>query len=378
VAICGAGAAGLSLAARLAGSDLFVEVFDPRTTFGDDRTFSGFHFAGSHPFESAIDHRYRAISLFAPDGREVRRTVGAHPYVRIAGELFYAAALRVIASDPRIRVNLGTDVEALVPDGDSVAVRTSHGTKRARFVVDARGRFEPAAATPALSQVFVGQVVRTQHPIFDPDRATLMDFRLGQGRGPHFMYVLPNEAREALVEDTYFLPTDAGGVLDHEAAIAEWLDRAGAGPFEVLRREQGVLPMSAAPPADTGSPRIVRLGIAGGAAKGSTGYAFAFLQRHAEVLANVLRARDPAPRWPMVRSPLASFFDSVFLRFATDCLPDHPERVGEALVGLFDRADVAVVARFLGERAGPSDLLRVMAAMPTVPFVRAASGHFGR
>jgi lycopene beta-cyclase len=382
VVVCGAGAAGLSLAARLVGSGLSVELFDPRTSFGDDRTFSGFHFAGSHPFESAIEHRYRALTLFGPDGREVRRTTGAHPYVRIGGELFYAAALRMIAGDTRIRLVLGTQVEALEPEADGVVVRTSGGTTRARFVIDARGRFAPAttpASAPALSQVFVGHVVRTERPIFDPDRATLMDFRLPQQRGPHFMYVLPESERVALVEDTYFLPAADQRELDHDDAIRGWLDRAGAGSFEVLRRERGVLPMTAAPAEPTGSPRIVRLGVAGGAAKGSTGYAFAFIQRHADALARVLRQRPVRPpRWPTVRTPTATFFDAVFLRFAVDCLPEHPEHVGEALVGLFERADPALVARFLGERAGPLDFVQVMASMPTVPFVRAASVQYGR
>ncbi len=379
VAICGAGAAGLSLAARLVGSGLSVSLFDPRTTFGDDRTFSGFHFAGSHPFESAIEHRYRALTLFAPDGAEVRRSTGAHPYVRIAGELFYAAALRMLAQDPRVRVSLGANVESLTDEGDAVRIDTSDGPRRARYVVDARGRFSPGAITPALSQVFVGHVVRSERPIFDPDRAILMDFRVPQQRGPHFVYVLPESERVALIEDTYFLPTGDRAPLDHEDAIAAWLERAGAGRCEVLRREHGVLPMSAAPAEDSGSPRIVRAGLSGGAAKGSTGYAFAFLQRHADALAAVLRTRPRTPpRWPEVRSPLATFFDAVFLRFALASLPAHPERVGEALVGLFAQADVATVARFLSERAGPTDLLRVMAAMPTTPFVRAARAQLAR
>lgn len=381
VLIVGAGAAGLSLAVRLAPTGLRIEIVDPRAGFSDDRTFSGFHFAGSHPFESAIAHRYGTISLFDGSlGRpEVRRQMGAHPYVTIPGDLFYATALRKLAPHANVRLTLGVRVLSLDAGPDAVRVSCSDGERRALLVVRASGRFDPADASPALAQIFAGRVVRTERAIFDPVRATLMDFRVSQARGPHFVYVLPRGPREALVEDTYFAPL-ALRIADeeHDAAIDAWLDTHGAGAHETTQRERGVLPMSAAPPRPEASPRIVGLGLAGGAAKGSTGYAFAFIQRHADALARAI-GETPLdgdarrwPAWPAARSPVATFYDAVFLRFAVDQLASAPERVGDALVGLFRSVDPAVAARFLSERASPLDLARVMAAMPTLPFAAAA------
>lgn len=372
IAIVGAGAAGLSLAVRLASSGLSIELLDGRESFSDDRTFSGFWFPGAHPFESAIQHRYRTISLF--DGRgEVRRSLGSTPYVRIAGDLFYAAALRRLRPYPNVRLTTGTRVLGLSASEREVHLETTAGPRRAQLVIQASGRWE-AREENALAQVFVGHVVRTERPIFDPDHATLMDFRVPQHRGAHFIYVLPESERVALVEDTYFTTqtlTDA----EHDAAIRGWLSDHGAGAFEVLRVERGILPMSVAP-APTSSPRILPFGLSGGAAKGSTGYAFAFIQKHAAALNEAIRAarlsERPAtlPRWPAVRSPVATFYDAVFLRYVRGTL--GTDEVGDALVDLFRRAPPSVVARFLSERASPLDLLRIMAAMPTGPFVQAA------
>jgi lycopene beta-cyclase len=378
VVIVGAGAAGLSLAVRLAPTGLRIEILDAREGFSDDRTFSGFHFPGSHPFEGAIQHRYSEVTLF--DGRgEVRRSLGDTPYVSIAGDLFYAAALRRLALYPNVRLTLGTSVLEVRAKERSAEVLTSRGSIEAQLVVQASGRFrarKPAARE--LAQVFLGRVVRTERPIFSPDRATLMDFRQPQARGAHFIYVLPESERVALVEDTYFT-TESIDDAAHDRAIADWLAAAGAGATEVLRTERGSLPMTTAEAEAEPSPRIIPFGLAAGAAKGSTGYAFAFIQRHADALAQAIRsarlANHPTllPKWPAVRGPTAHFFDAVFLRFVHEATAQgHPEAVGSALVGLFRDADTASVARFLSERASPLDLVRVMAAMPTSPFLRSA------
>lgn len=372
VVICGAGAAGLSVAVHLSerAPHLRVVLLDGRSGFEHDRTFCGFA-TRAHPFAAAVDHRYGRIALADRRGA-VERACGRTPYVRIAGDLFYAVALRKLG---RAELRLGVTVERLDAAEREVSVETSAGRLRAPLVIDARGGFARQAGT--LLQVFLGEVVRTERPIFDPDRALLMDFRVAHDGGAHFVYVLPTSRTEALVEDTWF----ATSVIDearHHAEISGWLERHGAGAVEVLRRERGVLPMTATPATPTGSLRIVRAGLTAGAAKGSTGYAFAFIQRHAEALARSIadaRLQDrPAhlPRWPEVRSSIDAFYDRTFLRFVHERLPREPSAVGEALVDLFRHAPLGSVARFLSEEAGPLDYAQVMAAMPTGPFLRAA------
>ena len=53
-------------------------------------------------------------------------------------------------------------------------------------------------------QHFQGIEVKTKQPCFDKDMAILMDFRVDQSKGMHFIYLLPYSATEALVESTLF------------------------------------------------------------------------------------------------------------------------------------------------------------------------------
>ena len=47
--------------------------------------------------------------------------------------------------------------------------------------------------------------VHSETPIFDEETATLMDFRVPQDEGIHFIYLLPFNSKQALVESTVYL-----------------------------------------------------------------------------------------------------------------------------------------------------------------------------
>ena len=82
-------------------------------------------------------------------------------------------------------------------------------------------------------------------------------------------------------------------------------------------------------------------------------------------------SRPPAIAAPHGRA--AAFLDEVFLAW----MRTAPTEVSRALVDLFERAPIGAVARFLSETAGPIDHARVMAAMPTAPFLRIARERLG-
>ena len=51
---------------------------------------------------------------------------------------------------------------------------------------------------------FLGLEIKTKQPVSDPEIAILMDFRVDQSKGMHFVYLLPYSETEALVESTIF------------------------------------------------------------------------------------------------------------------------------------------------------------------------------
>ena len=65
----------------------------------------------------------------------------------------------------------------------------------------------PRASKNAMLQHFLGQEVEVNKPVFDTSTAILMDFRVDQSQGMHFIYLLPYSPTQALVESTLFTTT---------------------------------------------------------------------------------------------------------------------------------------------------------------------------
>src|SRR6185312_2386612 len=123
-----------------------------------------------------------------------------------------------------------------------------------------------------------------------------MDFTVPRpASGVAFGYVLPDDARSALVEYTEFsrrrLPDAA-----YDAALTRYLADRWGDAYEIEDVEDGAVPMTDAVPARRAGRRVVRLGAAGGATRPSTGYTFAAMLRQADaVAAAVLAGTDPLP-----------------------------------------------------------------------------------
>lgn len=367
VIIAGAGLSGLSLAVALLDAglpeDARVVLVDPRETLsGADRTWCFFDLV-PHAFESAITHRWSRWRV-RNGAAEVLRSAPGIAYCTIPGERFYELALeRLAAAGQRIELVLGVTVEHLEDRGAHVDVHTSAGVLRARLAMDSRPPSLTRAADDGndvnLLQHFRGRVVRSTEPVFEADTATLMDFDVSQADGIHFIYVLPFDAHTALVESTFFTERPLPDAV-YEAAIDTWLARRRPGVvFQTISHESGVIPMTTEPFDAWPSPRIVRIGTAGGHVKPSSGYAFLAVQRFVREFAprvvSALRV-DGCAEPPAARSPRTIALDTIFLSY----LRSRPERAPDTFYRLFARVPPAVLARFLSDTGTLADDLTVM------------------
>lgn len=377
VLIAGAGLSGLSLAVALLDAGLpesaRVVLVDPRDALrGEDRTWCYFETTSTsrarHAFEPAIAHRWSRWRV-RDNGTEVIRSGAGIAYCHIPGPSLYAHALaRLEAAGPRVRLVLGASVTSLDDRGGHVEAQTSRGVLRARLAMDSRPPLlAPTAPSGVKSgpvrllQHFRGRVVHAATPAFDADTATLMDFDVTRAHGIHFAYVLPFDARTALVESTFFteqlLPEST-----YERAIDSWLsERLPGHAFDTRAHEHGVIPMTTEPFDAWPSPRVVRIGTAGGHAKPSTGYAFLAVQRFVRAFAprvvNALRT-DTHAEPPPVRSARTAALDTIFLSY----LRRHPERAPHTFHRLFERVPAPVLVRFLSDTGSLADDLRVISA----------------
>ncbi|MCP9237923.1 lycopene cyclase family protein [Lewinella sp. JB7] len=358
IAVIGGGLAGLSLlyhlerAGKLAGQRVLL--VDPERKEGHDRTWSYWD-RGEGPFEELVHYRWNQVML---DNGEVRCSCALRPYAYklILSSDFYAHVNAIIDRLPQVERRF-TTADQFLPGPERVHFRmqgeaytATHLFSSLPHPLDYR-----EVNQPYLDQHFRGWFVETEADTFDPETATMMDFRTPQEGETRFFYVLPFSKRRALVEIAIFsnhhLTTEGYDELIRQYLHDHWT-REG---YRITHTEAGNIPMTTYTyPRRRGN--LIYIGLGGGAARPSTGYTFHGLQRQ---LARV--ARDfPVIRDTRVWPERHLLYDATLLRILQEGkLP------GDLLfVNLFRDNPPARVLAFLN---GESTLWQEMRLMATTP-----------
>ncbi|MEV1061063.1 lycopene cyclase family protein [Micromonospora chalcea] len=367
----GGGAASLVLAAldRHGVTGLRVAVVDPVHKRGQDRTWAFWGLPGDD-LDPLLSASWSQVDVVTRAGRRVL-TLDPLRYAMLRSAPVYD---RAAAAERRLdAVRISAPAGELHDDGERVTVRDPEGRElvRAGWVLDSRPRRPKRPGRTSWLQHFRGWWLAADRPTFDPQRAVLMDFRTPQPqRGVSFGYVLPVDDRFALVEYTEFGPElldDSG----YDTALRGYADLLGLDltALRVREVEDGVIPMTDGPFEPRPSPRVVRLGTAGGATRPSTGFTFSAMLRQADQVARALAAGRPpvpAPAYPGRHL----WMDAVALR-ALD--RGHVGGV-EFFERLFDRNPPERVLRFLDGVTSPAEDLAVMRSSPLLPMTGAVLG----
>ncbi|MDO3685653.1 lycopene cyclase family protein [Micromonospora sp. C28ISP2-4] len=367
----GGGAASLVLAAldRHDVTGLRVAVVDPVHKRGQDRTWAFWGLPGDD-LDPLLSASWSQVDVVTPAGRRVL-TLDPLRYGMLRSAPVYDRAAEAERRLDAVRIS--APAGELHDDGERVVVRDPDGRDlvRASWVLDSRPRRPKRPGRTSWLQHFRGWWLAADRPTFDPQRAVLMDFRTPQPeRGVSFGYVLPVDDRFALVEYTEFGPElldDAG----YDTALRGYAGLLGLdlSTLRVREVEDGVIPMTDGPFESRPSPRVVRLGTAGGATRPSTGFTFSAMLRQADQVARALAAGRPpvpAPAYPLRHL----WMDAVALR-ALD--RGHVGGV-EFFERLFDRNPPERVLRFLDGVTSPAEDLAVMRSSPLLPMTVAVLG----
>jgi lycopene beta-cyclase len=365
-AIVGAGVSGLCLAHALATgplADRSILLVDGAQDEEQLRTLS-FWSEQSIPLEPLVRHSWSTLRMVDEAG-EHHVPLRRHRYRTLFFSDLQRHVKALLAGRAGDRVVLGR-VEELVSEGDLALLEVGGRTFRARWVFDSRFRLADLAVSPRhhlLLQRFAGRIVEADRDVFDPSVATFFDFDTGLSpRGASFFYVLPFDARRALVELVAL-----HRLQDDDETIAAYLERRlGRARFSIVDREGGVSPMTEQPMPRRAGARVRSIGVPAGRLKASTGYAFTRILDDTEaIVSSLTRQGHPfdAPR----DSVLARMFDAVLL----EVWERRPGVIPAAFRALFLRGGADRVLDFLDERARLRDYLVVMWVMPWLPFLAA-------
>lgn len=367
--IAGTGAAGLSLAYfilhRERLSDKNVLLIDRDDKKQNDRTWT---FWGNPPaeFKQLVTHTWQKMQLKEHDRNVVFSTRNT-PYHYIPGIKFYDFIIPKLKKAPNISFLKG-NIEQISELGEMVQVTVESIHYSADFVFNSA-----YPGTSSLTQIkeeiafqrFKGWEVIFEKDVLDAEKVTLMDFSVPQNGDVKFIYILPLSSRKMIINCTAF------GVKEMEEKYPEecmdnFIQKTyPAVSYEIVRKEQGKIPMSHRIPNRNYSNRIMNIGTLGGDTRPSTGYTFINTINHSGIIADSLAQRNKLPNIKPSRRHY-SFYDKIFLRV----LKNDPQAMRKALISLFQKNEPDKVFRFLSAETKVTEEMPLILSLPILPFLK--------
>lgn len=371
--ITGAGLAGLSLLMRMMQHPFFdtaqILVVDAAQKNTNDRTWC-FWEKESDIFEPIVCKKWDHVSFIAPSFK-TEMHLAPFAYKMIRGIDLYTHVLSIAASKSNITF-CTEPVLSVQTTQTGASVELKNQTITANKVFNSI-LFEPVnvqaqkAADYFLWQHFKGYEIKTETPVFNDEVATLMDFTVDQSNGTTFIYVMPTSPTTALVEYTLFTENLLAD-KDYNEAIDAYIKKTyGAVEYRIVHQEFGQIPMTNFS-FSGGAGNIINMGVAGGQVKGSSGYAFHFIQEKTKaIVADVVAQKNPLRNSTFSQKKFA-LYDAVLLRVLQEKKLD-----GSAIfTAIFSKNPPTRVFRFLNNESSLLDDLRIMASVPSRIFLPAA------
>jgi lycopene beta-cyclase len=338
----------------------------------------GPHLAGNHTWcfhtgdLSPTQHRWLAPLVAHSWPRQEVRFPGRRRTLETGYRAITAQGLReAFEREGVAEVITGVEAERLSP----YAVTLATGEEiTAGGVIDGRGQRASHHQTLGY-QKFLGREWRCARPHGQP-HPLIMDATVPQDDGYRFVYVLPLSEHRLLIEDTYYSDTpdlDGQGVRE---AVTGYAEHQGWALSELVREENGVLPILLAGDPDgfwaEGPGGVARSGLAAGLFHPTTGYSLPDAVRLAEAIA-ASPELDGAVLHRLTRDQARHHWRRTgFFRLLNRMLfgaapPPERYRVLERFYGL----PRPLIERFYAGELKWRDRIRLLAGRPPVPLIPA-------
>lgn len=367
--IIGAGASGLLLATAF-GKDKFfsdkkILILEKSQKKTNDRTWcfwedSNFN---NHPYVSKVWDKIE----FKTNTFTLTETINPYSYKKVEGIDFYNYQINQLKQYQNIKI-IEDEVLNVKHLSKYEEIITKKKSYTAQYVFDSRFNYKTLfkqTKFPVLQQHFLGWFVKTDQPCFNENAATFMDFSIPQQGNTRFMYVLPTSETTALVEYTLF----SEKLLEkeeYENAIIRYLkEDLCVENYTIESVEQGNIPMSCYEFWKQNTEHYIKIGIAGGWAKSSTGYTFYKSFKKVNRLKEYLKTNQSISNFE--KKNKYWYYDLLLL----DVLFKNNAEGSKVFGHIFKKNSPKLILKFLDEESSLWEDLKIIWSCPKLPFIRA-------
>jgi lycopene beta-cyclase len=365
--IAGAGAAGISLLFYILKqkelSNKSILIIDKEEKNTNDRTWC-FWQKEENPFENIIYRKWDKL-FFHTKSISKKLNINPYQYKMLKGKDFYDFGKNLITDNKNVSW-ICEEVKSISENG---ILKTENQEFEAEYIFSSVPiTLKKENQKHELLQHFKGWFIRTRKSKFNPNEATLMDFRVPQNGDCRFVYVLPFNENEALVEYTVF----SKEILNQDIYNTELRNYINnylqIDDFEIEHEEFGIIPMTTAHFEKRIGKRTINIGTIGGNTKASTGYTFEFIQRNCKKIAeNLSKNKDPLYQINKLKKSKYALYDAVFLRV----LSENKIDAYSVFEDMFKKLAADLPLKFLDEKTNFLEDLKVMYSVDTKVFLKA-------
>jgi len=369
--ITGAGCAGLSLLYRMMHQAYFnnkkILLIDREQKDINNRTWC-FWETNKGVFENIVYHRWKQIDFYS-DHFAARYDLIPYEYKLIRSIDLYTTVLNEVKQHANIEI-IHDEVISIESKETFATVKTTQQEFFADYIFNSIifENWEHNAMQQknvhVLLQHFKGWLIETKENIFDERIAIFMDFRVDQKKGTTFFYVLPVAKNKALVEYTLFSKNileqeEYDDALEYYIALVLNIKK-----YSITHTEFGVIPMTNYN-FSKGERRIINIGSAAGKIKGSSGYAFQFIQKHtAKIIDALIHKKDPLIK-ESISEKRYRLYDGILLNILS-----HKKMKGDKLFAqLFHNNSLKTILKFLDNETTFAEDLKIMSSVSMSKFL---------
>ena len=366
--IVGNGLAGLQLALAFSKDSFFkdkqIALIDPSTKSENDKTWS---FWETEPSQwNHLTHRTWKKANIYSSKKHIKLDLQPYSYKTIRSIDFYNY-VKAQLKDHSNFYFLVEHVESIV-EGDIVKLKTNKNTFFANHVFDSRipDDFKSQSDNyTTIIQHFKGWFIKSESDVFIEDEVTMMDYRLKDGAQTTFMYVLPFNKNEALIEFTYFTKNIVNEEI-YDRHIKTYLrDFLDLKKYQIIETEIGQIPMTSFPFDTYSTKNVTKIGTAGGWVKGSSGYSFKNTENKIKRIIKNIKS-NKTPSLNLFKNKY-KFYDKVFLKV----LHDENHKGEWIFQEFYSKNSIKTMFRFLDEESTIFEEVKVMLSLFSWSFIKA-------
>ncbi len=366
--IIGNGLAGLQLALQLSSDPFFddkqVLLIDRSDKNSNDKTWC-FWEKSTGKWDHIVYTTWDK-AMFYTSKKTLKLSLSPYKYKMVRSLDFYKDAKSTLSKKPNFHFVIDDVIDT--NEKDLVTIKTKGKSYTANHVFDSRidsAFFNKKDNYTRINQHFKGWTIEVDRDVFNPDRFTMMDYRIKDGNQTTFTYILPFSTKKALVEFTYFTPETVDDST-YDIYLKKYLsDILKIEDYTITEVETGNIPMTNFPFQKGSTKHITKIGTAGGWVKGSTGYSFKHTEKKVlKIIKNLKQNNLPSKG---LYNKKYAFYDKVFLRVFQD-ENDKGEWIFEKF---YTKNSIETMFEFLDEESSFYKDLKIMNALFSFSFIKA-------